>query len=112
MKILMKRSAGLAAALAAATVLLAGAPAAWACGVCGCSISTDWASLGYAFRPGFRMDLRFEYFVQDQLRSGTHRVDRASFAFPSEQEVQIDTFNRNLTLDVGDSPGGAEKEAA
>lgn len=89
--------------LALATLLLA-TPAAQACGACGCTLNSDWASQGYALRPGFRADLRFDYFNQDQLRMGRQAVDRGSFPLPSEQEIQRQTLNRNLTLMLDYSP--------
>lgn len=85
-------------------LLLAAAPCARACGACGCTLNSDWASQGYGVRPGWRFDLRSDYFNQDQLRSGTKAVDRGGFAFPNDQEVQEKTINRNLTLTLDYSP--------
>jgi hypothetical protein len=92
--------------LALLSLLLAAAPAAQACGACGCTLNSDWASQGYALQPGFRFDLRYDYFNQDQLRSGTKSVDRGTFSFPNDQEIQEKTINRNLTatLDYTPSP--------
>lgn len=87
-----------------AALLLVAAPSAQACGACGCTLNSDWASQGYAVKPGFRFDLRYDYFNQDQLRAGTRAVDRGSFAFPNEQEIQETTLNRNLTLTLDYSP--------
>ena len=88
------------------SLLVAAAPAAQACGACGCTLNSDWASQGYAIQPGFRFDLRYDYFNQDQLRSGTQSVNRGSFPFPNDQEIQEKTINRNLTatLDYTPSP--------
>ena len=86
-------------------LLLAAAPTAQACGACGCTLNSDWASQGYAVKPGFRFDLRYDYFNQDQLRAGTTSVPRSSFAFPNEQEIQEKTSNRNLTATLDYSPG-------
>jgi len=90
--------------LAALTLLLAAAPSAQACGACGCTLHSDWATQGYATGPGFRFDLRYDYFNQDQLRSGTKSVDRNSFEIPNEQEIQEKTLNRNLTATLDYSP--------
>ncbi len=92
--------------LALLAVLLAAAPAQ-ACGACGCTLNGDWASQGIATRPGFRFDLRFDAFTQDQLRSGTRTVDPASLPLPNGQEVQRSTANRNLTLTLDWSPSAA-----
>ena len=93
-----------------ALVLLAAsalASPAWACGACGCTLNGDWASQGIATRPGFRFDLRYDAFTQDQLRSGTGVVDAASLTLPNAQEVQRETDNRNLTLTLDWSPNAA-----
>lgn len=84
--------------------LVTAAAPARACGACGCTLNSDWASQGYAVRPGFRFDLRYDYFNQDQLRRGTRSVDRAAFEIPNEQEVQEKTLNRNLTATLDYSP--------
>ncbi len=75
-----------------------------ACGACGCTLNSDWASQGYASQPGFRFDLRYDYFNQDQLRSGTQVVDRSALSYPNGQEIQQQTVNRNLTLALDYSP--------
>lgn len=53
---------------------------------------------------GFRLDLRYDYFNQDQLRTGTGRVDLGSARLPSEREIQQQTINRNMTLGLDYSP--------
>lgn len=86
-----------------ALLLMAG-PDGQACGACGCTLNSDWASQGYATQPGFRFDLRYDYFNQDQVRSGTQSVDRGSFSLPNEREIQQQTLNRNVTLTLDYSP--------
>ena len=88
----------------AALALVLAAPAARACSSCGCTLNSDWSSQGYTTRSGFNFDLRYDYFDQGDLRSGTHAVDRGTLTFPNEQEVQQDTLNRNATLGVDWSP--------
>src|ERR1700674_446760 len=89
----------------ATTLSLCGAitasQASFACSSCGCSLSSDWASQGVGGASGFRVDFRFDYFNQDQLRSGTGTVDRGAITFPTNREIQQITVNRNynLTLD-------------
>lgn len=97
----MNRARG--ASLLILCLAAAGAPAR-ACGACGCTLNSDWASQGYAAGAGLRFDLRSDYFNQDQLRRGTRAVNRASFGLPAEQEVQEKTLNRNLTLTLDYSP--------
>jgi hypothetical protein len=77
-----------------------GSSSSFGCSVCGCSLSADWAAQGYPLTPGFETAVRFEYFDQTQLRSGTHAVDRDSLTFPNDVEVQQRTLNRNLWLDL------------
>ena len=92
-------------AFAVALCLAVLAPtAARACSSCGCTLSSDWASQGYSAGPGWRVDFRYDYFNQDQLRSGTHSVDRSSITLPTDQEIQQFTVNRNYTLTLDYSP--------
>jgi len=79
------------------------ATSAWACSSCGCTLNSDWASQGYHTASGFSIDLRQDYYDQDQLRSGTSVVSKSSLELPNEQEVQLRTTNRNtlLSLDYG-----------
>src|SRR5438105_15808627 len=50
---------------------------ALACSSCGCTLTTDWAAQGFgSVVPGFRMDFRFDYLDQTQLRSGTRSEER------------------------------------
>lgn len=91
-----------------ALLLAAGAAAPLgACGACGCTLNGDWASQGLATRPGLRLDLRLDTFTQDQLRMGTLAVPAGAFPLPSDQEVQRETANRNLTLTLDYSPSAA-----
>ena len=97
-----RRYALLVAAALAATGL---AVPAFACSSCGCTLSSDWSSQGISpSGEGFRFDFRFDYFNQDQLRSGTHKVDRGSLEIPNEQEIQQSTINRNYALGFDYSP--------
>jgi hypothetical protein len=73
---------------------------AFGCSVCGCSLSSDWADQGYAMVPGLEAGLRFEYFEQSDLRSGTGQVDRAALSLPNDSEIQQRTVNRNTWLDL------------
>ena len=87
-----------------ATLMLAAASAdTLACSACGCTLNADWATQGLTSRTGATADLRYDFFNQDDLRSGTGRVDRATLALPNDQEIQQHTVNRNatLTLDYG-----------
>ncbi len=92
-------------ALSVALLLLAGAPPrAFACSACGCTLSSDWASQGLASSGGWRADLRFDYFDQDQMRSGTDSISRSTLELPNEREIQQSTINRNYSIDLDYSP--------
>jgi hypothetical protein len=80
------------------------APSAQACSACGCTLSSDWASQGLAASGGWRVDLRYDFFEQDQLRSGADSVPRSQFSYPNDNEVQRYTINRNTTLALDYSP--------
>jgi hypothetical protein len=90
-------------ALATMAVAAALPTSALACSSCGCTLNSDWASQGFKSNGGLSVDLRYDYFNQNDLRTGTGRVDRAAITFPNDQEIQQTTINRNttLTLDYG-----------
>ena len=77
-----------------------------ACSSCGCTLSSDWDSQGFATKPGFRFDLRYDYLNQSQLRNGSHSVDRADFPPPQDFELEQDTINRYTTLGFDYSGAG------
>ncbi len=85
---------------ALAATVLTGTATSLACSVCGCSLSSDWGAQGYTMRPGLEAGLRFEYFDQTDLRSGTRSVDRSALTLPGADEIQQRTLNRNLWLDL------------
>jgi hypothetical protein len=87
-----------------AGAIVAASPLAEACSSCGCTLNSDWASQGYSVGSGLRIDLRYDYFNQDELRSGTNSVSKGSIELPSEEEVQNTTVNRNTTLGLDYSP--------
>jgi len=91
-------------ALPAIIAIAAFAPRAQACSACGCTLNSDWASQGLVSSGGWRVDLRYDFFEQDQLRSGTDKVSRAAVAIPADVEVQQFTINRNATLAFDYSP--------
>jgi hypothetical protein len=96
--------ATLAIGILAALLSLGAAQEVGACSSCGCILSTDWAAQGYTSGSGFRLDLRFDYFDQTELWSGSGRVDRDELPLPSEQEIQKRTLNRNYTATFDYSP--------
>lgn len=97
----MRHSISLAIALLIALFVPA---LASACSSCGCTLSADWDSQGYAVNPGLRLDLRYDYLDQSQLRSGTGTVARADVPVPPNREFEQGTVNRYLTLGLDYSP--------
>lgn len=83
------------------------APSALACSSCGCTLSSDWLVQGGQY-SGFHADFRFDYFNQDDLRSGTGRVDRGSIELPAGREIQQETINRNYNLFLDYAPQGSD----
>ena len=95
----MKRSISKSVAGALFCAGAVASKAALACSSCGCSLNTDWSAQGFGGgEPGLRMDLRFDYIDQKELRSGTKAVDRGSLEIPNEDEIQQRTKNNNYTL--------------
>ena len=93
--------------IAAALALGASFIPGHACGACGCTLNSDWASQGYTAMAGFRVDLRQDYFNQDQLRAGTGAPARSGFPIPNSQELQQETLSRNTTLTLDYFTGNA-----
>lgn len=58
------------------------------------------AALGYAVMPGWRFSVEYDYIDQDELRSGTRRVDTV----PDGTELEHDTLNRYVTAGVNYAP--------
>lgn len=75
-----------------------------ACSSCGCTLSSEWDSQGLTSASGFRLDLRYDYLDQSQLRSGTGTVNRSDYPLPAEREIEDDTTNRYTTLSLDYSP--------
>jgi hypothetical protein len=92
------RKAALSTLSTAASILAALTSTGHACSVCGCSLSSDWAAQGYGMAPGIEESVDFQYYNQDNLRSGTGDVDKTRYAFPNAQEIQQDTLTRSTTL--------------
>jgi len=88
---------------------VAGFPAfAVACSSCGCTLSSDWGSQGMASTPGFRVDLRYDYIDQKQMRIGGGTANAASVAALQTAgtlgETETKTTNHYYTLGFDYSP--------
>lgn len=99
---MLQRNFSAAVAVLVASALFA--PRAKACSACGCTLNSDWASQGLVSSGGWHVDLRYDFFEQDELRSGTDKVSRSSLPVPADEEVQRYTINRNTTLALDYSP--------
>lgn len=78
------------------------------CGSAVCLVNTNWDTQGVWTQPGLRVDLRFESIRQDDLRSGTRKVDAA--AVEEGEAVPLKTRERSwiATFDYAfDSRWGA-----
>jgi len=75
---------------------------ALACASCGCTLSSDWDNLGLSSSTGLKLDLRYDYLNQNQLRSGTSTISPSAASKVSNngspQEVEKYTRNDYLTL--------------
>lgn len=80
----------------------------FACASCGCTLSPDWDALTSSSGQGFRLDVRYDYLDQNQLRHGTHSIsaaDASQIVNDGEpQEVEQFTRNNYLTLGLDYSP--------
>jgi hypothetical protein len=87
-----------ASVLAASGVLLAAGtlqPAHASCSAIFCSVNTQWETQGAWTEPGLRLNLRYEYTDQDQLRSGADKVEPGGVLGTHDE---IRTLNRNLQV--------------
>lgn len=67
------------------------------CGSAFCMVNTNWNLQGVAAEPGIRLDLRYEYINQNQLRSGS---DKISVGQVPRDHDEITTVNRNYLATV------------
>ncbi len=100
MKYFLSQNAPFAVAFFSVSLLLSAS--ATACSSCGCSLSSDWTAQGYSADSGLHLDVRYDYFNQDLMRSGTHKFNRS--AMDPSKEIQQKTVNRNLTVAIDYSP--------
>jgi hypothetical protein len=87
-----------------AVVAVALSPGAQACASCGCTLSSDWQGQGFSAEPGLKLDLRYDYLNQDQLRSGTGTISASAAAkltTASGDPQEVERFTRNNYLTLG-----------
>jgi len=95
----------------AAVVISTFAPqAVLACATCGCSLSSDWETQGFSAAPGWKLDMRYDYLNQDQLRSGTGTISPVTASQivtkSGPQEVELYTKSQYFTPTIDYSNGG------
>jgi len=104
-KVFIQRLLNSAATLiVAAITLLVSSGDAKACASCGCTLSSDWENLQFSYTPGLKLDLRYDYLNQDQLRSGTKTISSGAASQivnnGNPQEVEKYTTNNYFTLGI------------
>lgn len=67
------------------------------CGAAFCTLNTAWETQGAWTGPGMRLDLRYEYIGQDQLR---HATDKVAVGQISRHHDEVKTVNRNLVASL------------
>ena len=74
-----------------------------ACASCGCSLSTDWQNLEYSYKPGLKLDMRYDFLDQNQLRSGTGTISpiAASQIVNANGRQEVEKYTRNNYLTLG-----------
>jgi len=75
----------------------------FACASCGCTLSSDFQNQGIITSTGFKVDFRFDYLNQDQLRSGTGTISPI-VAGKQGYEVELYTKNEYFTLGLDYAP--------
>ncbi|RZU47021.1 hypothetical protein EV700_1410 [Fluviicoccus keumensis] len=86
-------------------VLSLAAVNAKACSSCGCTLNSDWVSQGLDSKPGFALDLRYDFIDQTALREGNGSATAP--AIPAAEEVEQRTTNRYITATLGYNPNRA-----
>ncbi len=90
--------------LMTAVAMSAASTSVLACASCGCTLSSDWDSQGFTTQPGWKLDVRYDYLNQNQLRQGTGTISPANASqivtSAGPQEVEKYTRNNYLTLGI------------
>jgi hypothetical protein len=90
---------------------ICGPRSALACASCGCTLSSDWESQGFTSQSGWKLDLRYDYLNQNQLRSGTGTISpaAASQIVTSVGNQEVEKFTKNQYYAVAiDYSGSAD----
>lgn len=76
---------------------------ALACSSCGCTLSSDWDNLQFSSVSGLKLDLRYDYLNQGQLRRGTNTISpsQASQILNNGNPQEVEKFTRNNYITLG-----------
>lgn len=77
---------------------------AQACASCGCSLSPDWVTSSAFSGTGFKMDVRYDYLNQNQLRSGTKTIsqtDASQIINPNGEPQEVEEYTKNQYFTLG-----------
>ena len=87
--------------IALTSLVLLSPSAAQACASCGCTLSSDWENLGLSSTTGIKLDVRYDYLNQNQLRSGTNTISGAAAGLLSNNSQEVEKYTRNNYLTIG-----------
>ena len=75
-----------------------------ACASCGCTLSSDWESQGFTTKSGLKIDIRYDYLNQDQLRHGSGTIssaDASQIVTSTGDPQEVEKYTRNDYLTLG-----------
>ncbi|HEY3698690.1 MAG TPA: hypothetical protein VGK97_05110 [Spongiibacteraceae bacterium] len=76
---------------------------AFSCASCGCTLSSEWDNVDFVGTAGVKLDVRYDYLNQDQLRSGTDTISAvdASRHLNRGDPQEVEKYTKNDYLTVG-----------
>jgi hypothetical protein len=90
-----------ATAVGAVAFLSLMSDAALACSSCGCTFGTDWSDAGLTAASGLKLDLRYDFIDQNQLRYGRSPVDTGGLTTAGiDNEIQQETLTNFYTASM------------
>jgi hypothetical protein len=76
---------------------------AQACSSCGCTLSSDWENLSFTSTSGIKLDIRYDYLNQNQLRAGSSAISRTAGSQLSRngEPLEVERYTKNNYLTLG-----------
>jgi hypothetical protein len=73
-----------------------------ACAACGCTLSKDWESQGISGKPGFTVDISYDYLNQNKQRYGTSSASSSlvNSQYAAGQEVEAYTKTNTISASL------------